>query len=331
MGDRFHKGASQMSILNNAVESIQIGMEDFHNDDERRVLSAIRNLYAGILLLFKYKLQQLSPDDSDEVLLKIKILPLVSPDTGEIEWAGKGKKTVDVQDIIERLRSLGLTEIEWGRLEQLQRIRNDIEHYYSSLPAERMKEAVASALHLVMQFCEPYLHRTPNEILGEECWGQMLDIASVYDAELKACREKLESVAWPFDEVLESVPYMRCPECDSELLRLSDSNVKDKDKLFICGTCDEKSTYASVIGEAVSESQAGANHWSVRKGGAPVTESCPECGADSYLCAHDQCAACLYVPDNTACKWCEERLETSEHWDRVCSYCQYKHDKLMAE
>ena len=51
-----------MSMLDNAIQSIQIGMEDFHEEDERRVLSAIRNLYAGILLLFKYKLQQLSPE-----------------------------------------------------------------------------------------------------------------------------------------------------------------------------------------------------------------------------------------------------------------------------
>ncbi|MDH2076886.1 hypothetical protein [Pseudomonas atacamensis] len=320
-----------MSILNNAVESIQIGMEDFHDDDHRRVLSAIRNLYAGILLLFKYKLQQLSPDGSDEVLLKVKILPLASLDTGEIEWTGKGKKTVDFQDITERLRSLGVTEIEWGRLEQLQRIRNDIEHYYSPLPAERMKEAVASALHLIMQFCEPHLQRTPIEILGEQCWGQMLDVASVYDAELKACREKLEAIDWPFDEVLESVPYMRCPECDSALLRLYDSSVQDKEKVFTCSTCNKDSTYASVIGVAVSESQSGANHWSIRKGGDLVTESCPECEADAYLCAYDQCAACFYVPDNIACKWCEERLDTSEQWEGVCSYCQHKYEKLMAE
>jgi hypothetical protein len=42
-----------MSILNNAIESIQIGVEDFRSEDKRRQLSAVRNVVAGILLLYK--------------------------------------------------------------------------------------------------------------------------------------------------------------------------------------------------------------------------------------------------------------------------------------
>ena len=41
------------SLLTNAVQSIQIGIEDFSSTDPRRILSTVRNLYAGILLLLK--------------------------------------------------------------------------------------------------------------------------------------------------------------------------------------------------------------------------------------------------------------------------------------
>jgi hypothetical protein len=58
------------TILENAVSSIQIGIEDYQSNDPRRVLSVVRNLSAGVLLLFKEKLRQLSPDGSDEVLIK---------------------------------------------------------------------------------------------------------------------------------------------------------------------------------------------------------------------------------------------------------------------
>ncbi|WP_219018032.1 hypothetical protein [Shewanella algae] len=55
-----------MSLLNNAVESIQIGVEDFESSDARRVLSAVRNISAGILLLYKEKLRRMSPSDNKD-------------------------------------------------------------------------------------------------------------------------------------------------------------------------------------------------------------------------------------------------------------------------
>ena len=48
-------------LLENAVLSIELGVEDYQTGDERRVLSAIRNLYAGVLLLCKQVLWNESP------------------------------------------------------------------------------------------------------------------------------------------------------------------------------------------------------------------------------------------------------------------------------
>lgn len=44
-----------MSILQNAIDSIQVGIEDFEDGDERRNVSAVRNISAGTLLLYKEK------------------------------------------------------------------------------------------------------------------------------------------------------------------------------------------------------------------------------------------------------------------------------------
>ena len=81
------------TILKNAIASIQLGVEDFQSGDERRSLSAVRNLTAGVLLLFKEKLRQLSPAGSDEVLLKKNIRPTPSAGGG-VAFQGVGKKTV---------------------------------------------------------------------------------------------------------------------------------------------------------------------------------------------------------------------------------------------
>ena len=52
---------AEISLFANAIESIQIGVEDLLKNDDRRVLSAVRNVHAGVLLLCKEKLRQLSP------------------------------------------------------------------------------------------------------------------------------------------------------------------------------------------------------------------------------------------------------------------------------
>jgi hypothetical protein len=61
-------GVQVTPLLENAVVSIQLGLEDFSSKDERRVISAARNLYAGVLLLCKEVLRQLSPPASNDLL-----------------------------------------------------------------------------------------------------------------------------------------------------------------------------------------------------------------------------------------------------------------------
>jgi hypothetical protein len=45
--------AERSSIFFNAVKSLQLGIQDFSSDQEKRLLSAVRNFYSGLLLLGK--------------------------------------------------------------------------------------------------------------------------------------------------------------------------------------------------------------------------------------------------------------------------------------
>lgn len=96
-------------LLQNAINSIEIGIEDYKlsQQDERRIISCVRNVFAGILLLFKYKLVELSPANSDEVLIKQQISWFM--ENGNIIAKGKGDKTVDVQSIKDRFKSLNIS------------------------------------------------------------------------------------------------------------------------------------------------------------------------------------------------------------------------------
>ena len=46
-----------MSLFKNAIDAIQIGVEDYLMGDDRRYLSSVRNICAGVLLLYRAHLR----------------------------------------------------------------------------------------------------------------------------------------------------------------------------------------------------------------------------------------------------------------------------------
>jgi hypothetical protein len=317
-----------MTMLDNAVTSIQLGMEDFHNDDPRRLLSAIRNLYAGLLLLFKCRLQQLSPPGSDEALLKTDVRPVIDPETNAVIWRGSGKKTVDYMEIQNRLISLGVSGVDWTLLGNLQKIRNATEHYYSTVPHSQMHEAIANALQLIVQFCEPHLGHDPAALLGTACWQSLVEVEQVYVLQLKSCRVSLEQIDWAFPELADAVEDVRCPGCDSQLVRVEDSEIEPDSLVFTCTVCQEAYGYEAVMAPALVESLVGANYVSVKDGGDAVTASCHECGNDTFLLEHGQCGICFAELAYTECAVCGESLGVEEQeFGGVCGYHHYLANK----
>ncbi|MGX1173968.1 hypothetical protein [Pseudomonas sp. R151218B TE3479] len=310
-----------MSMMQNAVTSIQLGVEDFHSDDPRRVLSAIRNLYAGLLLLFKCKLQQLSPSGSDEVLLKTDISPVIDAETQAVIWKGKGKKTVDYMEIQNRLTSLGIAGVEWKLLENLQKIRNSTEHYYSLVSHSQMQEAIANSLQLIIQFCQPHLGEDPAKLLGRSCWQSLVEVEQVYARQYEACLKSLEQVDWVFPELADAVDEVRCPQCDSQLVRVGDPTLDPESLEFDCMVCLESSSYEAVMVPALAESLAGINYVNVKDGGDACSETCHECGNDTFLVEHGQCAICFAELDYTECAMCSTSLGVyDQDSGGLCSY-----------
>lgn len=220
-------------LLKNAVESIQIGLEDYQDIDKdpRRELSSIRNIYAGILLLYKYKLQQLSPDGSNEVLLKSKIVPQQNAKTGLISLKGSGKRTVNVHEIIERFKKLNIS-INKDNLKALGDVRNDTEHYYVQQTGINVKEVITKAFHLIYQFC-PYIEHEPDTLLGQDYWKIMLNVSTIYDEERQKCLENLKTVPWEYEQVRNSINKLRCPNCYSELILAVDVHKKRRPRYLL--------------------------------------------------------------------------------------------------
>ena len=83
------------------------------------------------------------------VPLKTWAAPIQNTD-GSISFEGTGNKTVDVHGIRERFLSLKI-DVDWKRFEEINQLRNDIEHYYTSKSPDAVKENLLDAVRWLIQ------------------------------------------------------------------------------------------------------------------------------------------------------------------------------------
>ncbi|MGR5308174.1 hypothetical protein [Vibrio mediterranei] len=318
-----------MSILKNAVDSIAIGLEDFESTDDRRIVSATRNIFAGILLLFKHRLCELSPDNSDEVLIKQKILPEMDA-TGAVNWIGKGKKTVDVQNIRERFKSLGI-EVDWNRLERINKYRNDIEHYYSAMNHESVQQLVSDSFVIIRNFIAEQLYADPKELLGEEYWKVMVEINEVYEQEKAACEVSLETLNYASNTILDAFKKYQCQECGSGLIEAKEAGVDALEANFSCRSCDHSAQYEELVGNVLAEHFSADFYLAHTDGNDVPMIDCPSCYQGDYLIEEGVCSMCDFTAA-ASCMRCGGNIPPEEISESdICGYCSYMAEKIMRE
>jgi hypothetical protein len=146
-------------LLQNALDAIENGMEDFIGGVERRVSSAVRNIYAGVLLLLKEKLRLESPPSTNGALIFKTLVP--ERREGQVLMVAKGRQTVDLDEIRARLSSLNF-DVDWARVETLRKLRNDVEHHHAKVPHAVMQQAIADAVVVIVE-AFTLLSRTPSD------------------------------------------------------------------------------------------------------------------------------------------------------------------------
>lgn len=314
-----------MGILNNAIDSIALGLEDFELGDHKRLISCTRNLFAGILLLFKYKLSILSPNGSDEVLIKQRILPQVDPN-GQISWFGDGKKTVDVQQIKERFVSLGI-KTHWDRIKKINDFRNDIEHYHSSLSKDGIRELISNSFIIIRDFISDELALDPKSTLGYGSWDTLVSVAEVYDKEKFVCNEEIDKVDWESDSLSQALKEFKCPICRSNLMTVKESNKNRTDCVFICKSCDAEFEFEKIVEEVISDYLSIDNYLSYKDGSRLSLVDCPECGKGTYVYFEGKCVYCGITVEHS-CRRCEIDIPAEEFdGSGVCSWCSHMMNK----
>lgn len=307
-----------MSIQKNAIQAIECGIEDYKTGSDARLKSAICNIHAGVLLLFKQKLAALSPAGSDEVLLKQSVLPVIAGTS--VAWSGKGKKTVDVQAIKERFLSLKI-DVDWNEFEAINRIRNEIEHYYTAASKKVIQEAIAKSFGLLSDFLRAQLNEDPKVLLSEEAWEVFISVREVYEKEKAACRSSLSNIDTDSNYIAENASEMPCDECGSDLIFVDGSGNA------VCRSCGRNWEMEQLIASVATHASAGQNYMSIKDGGDPMVIDCPECGEFAFVVNEMKCAVCG-VDQQSECDFCSVAIPISEiDGSGVCGWCNHRMSK----
>lgn len=310
-----------MSLLENAKDSIIFGLEDYQSENPKRVISCARNLYAGILLLFKHKLVSLAPNDESEALIKVYVRPRFN-EKGKVEWVGQGKNTVDLRQLKERMESLGIA-VDWNRVEKVQAYRNNVEHYYTKGNADSARSLISDTFLVIRNFLNTHLNTDPMTFLGTELWGEMVKISDVYEAEKKDCIKAIEDLELESETLQEALCSYQCDACGNDLISIRRPERDPFNLKFYCRSCDEEWKFDNIAEAAIRNYCGHDNIAAIKDGGDPAVIACPNCGLDAYVLEEDRCAACSAEYDRE-CERCGVPIPAEEiDGSGVCSYCSH--------
>jgi plasmid stabilization system protein ParE len=309
------------TLFDNAVQSIQLGVEDYQASDPRRALSSVRNFYAGVLLLAKEVLARQVPDVAPEDVLATRFKPV--PDgRGGVQFVPAGNHTIDFSNIGPRFKDFGL-RVDDAALKDLNRIRTDIEHYFTDKSRETVREAIAKAFPVVVDLFR-LAEEIPHEVLGE-AWQTMLEVRAVYVKELENCRASFGKIKWP-SNVMADI-RLNCPECQSDLVAQIDvANTDHQSADAECRSCGTNIPAETALVHALQMHFELDSYMAAKDGGEEPLQTCPECGLDTYVLSAKE----------TGCVWCELVLdECGRCWTTLtpsnvsfdnpafCSYCDH--------
>lgn len=333
-------------LKENALTSIRLGIEDFQRcqaattqgGDPARALSAVRNLFAGVLLLFKYKIA-ISVDDPNEAPALIFNPPEVLPHSdgdGGIEWkpVGKFKKTtIDVATIKKRFEGFGV-EVDWEVIEKLQECRNHLEHLHPENTLGEVADFVAELFPVLREFTLKQLNQQPAELLGE-AWSIMLKQHNFLVDTQASCGAAWSSVGVP-KLMQDWLDACRCEECGSSLLMPHPEDVEDgasvedqsEEFRYACAACGHTDLIAPLMIKELNDTY----DYDPRDGGEPLVEECLQCGNDAFFVGEQHCLWCGAELDYSECAVCGEALRQDDQDNGGrCGYHQYVYEKMMRE
>lgn len=318
-----------MKLYENAITSIQLGIEDFELSKSKpeRALSSVRNLFSGMLLLFKYKIASSvnDPTDAYELIFNPPAILPVLDDEGGFNWRPNGnfkKTTIDVEGIKQRFNNFGI-DVNWAIIKTLHDCRNELEHLHPRHTFGELAGFIANLFPVLHDFITEKLHQSPLDILGSS-WKIMLAHKEFYDNELKVCENSWESADIP-EGLQEYLVKCCCENCGSKLIKANQEDIdegktfdRDEDTLkYNCSSC----AHSDLICPELFHRLDMAHDYDPRNGDEPLIEECYACRHHTFLIYEQKCVWCGNTLDYENCNVCDEHLKQDDQDnDGLCSY-----------
>lgn len=333
-------------LRENALTSIRLGVEDFNicrkdignGGDPSRALSAIRNLFSGVLLLFKYKIA-ISVDDPEDASSLIFNPPEILPVTdggGGVEWvpSGKFKKTtIDLATIKKRFEGFGI-EVEWVVIEKLQECRNHLEHLHPANTHGEVADFVAELFPILRDFIQSQLREQPSVLLGL-VWQSMLEHHQFFVDTRASCGKLWDEAGVPAG-MLSLTEEIKCESCSSlliipnaEQLEKGESVEFDEEKFrYDCLVCGNSGLAAQLLINTLYET----HYFDPRDGDEALIETCNECVHETFVNFEQKCLWCGGELEYKECSLCEAPLNQDDQInDGLCGDCNYQYEKAMRD
>ena len=326
-------------LKENAITSIRLGIEDYQKSiappedggDPERTLSSVRNLFAGVLLLFKYRIAMSVNDPQDRHNL-IHSPPKVLPHTdghGGIKWKPVGnfqKNTIDVDTIKQRFDGFSVV-VDWAAIDKLQEARNHLEHLHPANTMGEVADFVAALFPVLSEFITKELQEAPATLLGS-AWKIMLNHHTLFAQNLSACREAWKPAKVP-DRMQCWLNRCQCEECGSPLLQPSgDDNddgatVEDFSYMYVCVACDHRGEIVPLMIGELNQTQGDYNPFDGEE--SPV-EECYQCNHNTFVISDGECHWCGYELDYRECSVCGDTLHQDDQDNS--GLCGYHHNQF---
>ena len=320
----------------NAIASIQLGVEDYAQakkeqpENNKRLVSATRNLFSGILLLFKSLLAEES-SSSDYSLLKAKLSAKYID--GKIVWLGTGMKTVNYEKLKENLHSINVG-IDFKKLSKLHDYRNSIEHYYDidKLQFNAVEGFLSDAFEVVSEFLVNELD-LQREIIEELITPDILNILVESSAVITKAREKQDAefshLLW-HNGAREAITDTCCPKCGTSVLipKAARHGTSADEVRFKCRGCGEDFSYVEIVknyAEKRNDEETGVKPGDIIP--PPIFFRCEECGETTFSFPDKRCINCGHE-DSLRCRFCDNDIDEWEYevyidTSHLCSHCDH--------
>jgi len=242
-----------------------------------------------------------------------------------------GFATVDLAQLQQRFKDF---DLPWpnANIKQLQKFRNNLEHYHLKEPASALGEAIASSFPMIVDFFK-ILDADPQEHLAD-VWDTIIAERATFEKMRESCLASWADIDWPAS--VKDLDKMACPSCQSSLVGQADAANTDHETIDgKCFQCGEEIDRAKLMEMVVQTSYEMDAYLMAKDGLNSPIGHCPECAAEAYV-EEGETSVCFNCGESVAgeCSRCSNGIDLNEYspdHPNLCSYCAHQWEKVMRE